>query len=48
MSDEVVARLASFYADDPHAWGTEPLDARRLVADAKAAARPGVVARKRP
>ena len=25
MSDEVVARLDSFYADDPHPWGTEPL-----------------------
>ena len=40
MSDEVVARLASFYADDPHPWGTEPLS---VVVDHVDALRPGVV-----
>jgi tellurite methyltransferase len=40
MSDEVVARLSSFYADDPHPWGTEPLAA---VVDHVDAFRPGLV-----
>jgi tellurite methyltransferase len=40
MSDEVMARLASFYADDPHPWGTEPLS---VVVEHVEAFRPGVV-----
>jgi tellurite methyltransferase len=40
VSDDVVARLDSFYADDPHPWGTEPT---AVVADHVEAFNPGTV-----
>ena len=40
MSDDVLGRLDSFYADDPHPWGTEPL---AVLVDHVKAFSPGTV-----